>query len=132
MITQSSLIFIVEDDEAYASMLKTFLVKLGYTNIRLFISAERCLQNINLSPEVIITDYNLGETTGLKLLETAKDIGKCFYSILISGTFHKEHYNNEIPIHQIDKHIVKGQNELDILKSTLTHWSNSNYNIQYY
>ena len=68
---ESSLIFIVEDDQFYADVLKSYLETKGYSNIEVYNSGEDAIQNLYKYPSLILLDYNLDDMEGKEvLLET--------------------------------------------------------------
>lgn len=73
MKTENLKIFIVEDDNFFASMLKDTLSKNHYDNVKIFNSGEACLANINHTPDVIILDHNLNGVNGLDVLRSIKE-----------------------------------------------------------
>ena len=68
---ESDLIFIVEDDQFYADVLKSYLKTKGYSNIEVYNSGVDAIQNLYKYPSLILLDYNLGDMEGKDvLLET--------------------------------------------------------------
>ena len=68
---ESDLIFIVEDDQFYADVLKSYLETKGYSNIEIFNSGRDAIQNLYKYPSLILLDYNLEDMEGKEvLLET--------------------------------------------------------------
>jgi DNA-binding response OmpR family regulator len=69
-----TLIFIVEDDAAYATALSHALEKKNFLNVRIFSSGEECIVNMGLKPEVILLDYMLGDgkKDGMEVLKTIR------------------------------------------------------------
>jgi len=69
-----TLIFIVEDDPAYANALSHALEKKNFLNIRLFSSGEECIENIGMKPEVILLDFLLGDNKkdGMEVLKAIR------------------------------------------------------------
>jgi DNA-binding NtrC family response regulator len=67
-------IFIVEDDIAYANVIRHSLENKNYVNIKIFSNGEECLANMDLQPEIILLDYWLGQNNkdGLEILKTLK------------------------------------------------------------
>jgi CheY-like chemotaxis protein len=80
-------VLLVEDNEIYLRTLRLLLTKAGYK----VIIANGMIQAFGLAlkeqPEVIITDYNLNDGTGLELVERATQLsglGHSYY-IVMSG-----------------------------------------------
>jgi DNA-binding NtrC family response regulator len=69
-----TLIFIVEDDAAYATALSHALEKKNFMNVRIFSSGEECLEHMGLKPEVILLDFMLGEDKkdGMEVLKAIR------------------------------------------------------------
>ncbi|MDT0678434.1 sigma-54-dependent transcriptional regulator [Autumnicola musiva] len=67
-------ILLVEDDVAFGTMLKTFLVKRNY-NVELVFSASEALKKISsLKFDMVITDVRLPDQSGLDILKEAKSV----------------------------------------------------------
>ena len=87
---QKKKIFIVEDEELFATLLKDYLSrKTGY-DISLFHTGEACLENMHLNPDVIILDYYLDSqeknaANGLEILRKLKGMGSKAHVIFLSG-----------------------------------------------
>lgn len=69
------LIFIVEDDNAFAKLTQNELNRLGYTHIRIFSNGEDCIEHIREKPDIVLLDYALSHT-GIDGLEVLKEIVK--------------------------------------------------------
>lgn len=132
MITKNSLIFIVEDDKPYGNLVRSFLKKSGYEHVTLFHDERDCLNNLSQHPEVIISDYHLNYMSGLKLIQEARKKSSGFYTILLSGAYHIEKFSDDIPVQKVDKYIIKGENEFQILTETLNDLTISKSSSQYY
>ncbi len=132
MITKNSLIYIVDDDKIYGTLLKKYISRLGFENIVLFSDENLCLKNLSNKTELIISDYNLNYMTGLNLLQKAKKKYSNLYSILLSGAYHKGKYTNEMPINKIDSYLVKGQNEFAQLSEILEKLTDAFQSEHYY
>jgi len=111
MFTKDSLIFIVDDDIPYGKLVEMHLRRQGFRNVTFFDDEGICLQNLIYNPHVLITDYHLKYMSGLKLIVQAKIIVRRLYAILLSGAYHKELYSDDISIRDIDKYIIKGEND---------------------
>jgi len=91
-------IFIVDDSELYRMMLTKaldnepdFVNKRNYS-IRVFPSAEKCLEEINSHPDILILDYLLegtskenGTMNGMEMLHKVKEISPATEVVMISG-----------------------------------------------
>lgn len=78
-------IFIIEDDVMVASLMKQALLKGGEHELFHFQTAEECLQNLSLKPDIISIDYNLPGMNGLDLMEKIKAIDTTVMIIIVSG-----------------------------------------------
>ncbi len=64
------LIFIVDDDNAFATLAKNEMQNMNYTNLKVFNSGEECLKNMNLKPDIVLLDYALNNSmNGLEVLK---------------------------------------------------------------
>ena len=79
------LVFVVEDDLFYANVLKSFLESKGYTNIKLYATAEDCIDYLYKCPKLILLDYNLGDRLGQDVLTEVVAFDPNIPVIVISG-----------------------------------------------
>ncbi|WP_373058476.1 sigma-54-dependent transcriptional regulator [Zunongwangia sp. H14] len=78
-------ILLVEDDVAFGTMLKTFLVKRDY-NVELVFSATEAFKKISsLKPDMVITDVRLPDNNGLDILKEAKAINAAIQVIVMTS-----------------------------------------------
>lgn len=87
-------IFVVDDDNMYATMLADHLEDQGKYAVRTFATGEDCLANLGANPEVIILDYYLdsevpGAQNGLEILKAIKKADEDVKVIMLSS---QEHY----------------------------------------
>ena len=66
------LIFVVEDNSVYNTLIVNHLHIHKLTNTESFISGEECLKNIHRRPDIIIQDYLLGGINGVDVLVATK------------------------------------------------------------
>jgi DNA-binding NtrC family response regulator len=78
-------IFIVEDDAMVASLMKQTLSKNQDYEIFHFESAEDCLTNLHLNPDIVSIDYHLPGMNGLGLMQKIKAYNSYIMCILVSG-----------------------------------------------
>jgi DNA-binding response OmpR family regulator len=83
-------IFIVEDEEMFANLLRDFLVRKTEHDVRLFSTGESCLEEMHLNPDVIILDYYLNSkdkeaSDGLEILRRLRNSGSKAHIIFLSG-----------------------------------------------
>ena len=65
-------IFIVEDDEFTAEMLKHYLSLNPENDIEVFHSGKECLGHLNMQPDVVCLDYYLPDENGEEILKKLK------------------------------------------------------------
>jgi two-component system OmpR family response regulator len=87
---QKKKIFIVEDEELFANLLKDYLIRKTGNDVFLFNTGEACLENIDENPDIIILDYFLNSreknaANGLEILRKLKAIGNKAHIIILSG-----------------------------------------------
>jgi DNA-binding NtrC family response regulator len=86
METASPKIFLVEDDIFYKETVKHTLAKSNFNNVRTFTNGADFLKAIETEkPDLVILDYLLGDTDGLKIFEKIKAISPGIPVVLISG-----------------------------------------------
>ncbi|MCC7513078.1 MAG: sigma-54-dependent Fis family transcriptional regulator [Bacteroidia bacterium] len=78
-------IFIVEDDAMVATLIRQSLSKNPDFEIQHFESAEECLNNLHLNPDIITIDYHLPGMNGVGLMRRIKDYNASIMCILVSG-----------------------------------------------
>ena len=78
-------IFIVEDDVMVAALMKQALSKNDKYEIHSFTSAEECISNLHLRPDIITVDYNLPGMDGLNLMEKIKGFDQNILVVICSG-----------------------------------------------
>ena len=79
------LVFIVEDNEMYSTMLDYILSKENTHQFIRFNSGEKCMENIYLNPDVIILDYGLPGVDGLETLLNIKKYDVHIPVIILTG-----------------------------------------------
>lgn len=77
-------IFVVEDDNFYNSVLSTYLKTKDF-NVYPFLSGEECLENVNLKPDIILLDYILSGLNGLEVMKKMKPLCPNADFIFLSG-----------------------------------------------
>ena len=79
------LIFVVDDDEMYHNLVKTYLKKNHLSHIQTFSSGEECIANLDLNPKIILLDYEMGAMNGVKTLRMIKEKDPSIQVIMLSG-----------------------------------------------
>jgi len=77
-------IFIIEDDMMVATLMKQSLAKSDH-EIWHYTSAEECINNLHLNPDIITVDYNLPGMNGIQLMTRIKDYNSSIMVVLVSG-----------------------------------------------
>ncbi|TRO65072.1 response regulator [Christiangramia sabulilitoris] len=92
MINTSLRILLVEDREADAMLIKRQINKIVKSpEIEIVDSLEDCKKLLlNFAPEVVLSDFNLPNCTGLDVLELVKSIDENIDFIFITGTINDE------------------------------------------
>lgn len=86
-------IFVVDDDNMYATMLADHLEAHGFS-AKIFSTGEECLSSLDAPPDLIILDYYLdsevpGAKNGLEILKEIKKTDEDIKVIMLSS---QEHY----------------------------------------
>ena len=77
-------LFIIEDDMMVATLMKQSLNKYDH-EITHFSSAEECMSNLHLNPDIVTVDYNLPGMNGLDLMDRIKTYNSAIMVVLVSG-----------------------------------------------
>ncbi|HMT28566.1 MAG TPA: sigma-54 dependent transcriptional regulator [Bacteroidia bacterium] len=77
-------LFIIEDDVMVATLMKQALAKYDH-EISHFTTAEECIQNLHLNPDIITVDYNLPGMNGIELMSRIKSYNSAIMVVLVSG-----------------------------------------------
>ena len=78
------MIFIVEDDNFYNSVISTYLKTKGF-EVYSFLSGEECLEKTNLQPDIVLLDYMLPGVDGLGTMRKLKSRNPKTEVIFLSG-----------------------------------------------
>lgn len=78
-------VFLVEDDEVYSFLLDTKLKEISNFDLMAFTTGEQCLENLYLSPSIIILDYSLPGIDGLETLKRIRRENENAKVIFLSG-----------------------------------------------
>ena len=73
MISDKVLVFIVEDDEMFSTMLDYILSKESTHQFIRFNSGEECITNLYMHPDIILLDYGLPGIDGLETITKIKN-----------------------------------------------------------
>lgn len=115
-------IFIVEDNEVYATLLQHTLESEDKYDIHLIKSADELFKKIHLNPDIVTIDYNLPDRNGLDVLKEVKNYNKDIQAIILSGQERVdvvvECYN-----HGASSYIIKNDNTIVELTKTVENLS---------
>ena len=83
---KSPKIFIVEDDPFYQETIRNELLVSDYVFVEAYSNGQECIDNLNLNPDIILLDYNLGEDmNGIEVLKKIKKINPSIEVIMLSA-----------------------------------------------
>lgn len=77
--------FIVDDDHFVGMLYKKHLNNLGFSNLHFFISGVECLDNLHLSPEIVLLDHQMAGVNGFEVLKKIKRSNPDTAVIMVSG-----------------------------------------------
>ena len=83
--SESTRIFVVEDDPIYRKMVKYLLELNPDHEVFVFENGKDCLNNLNLQPQIISLDYTLPDMTGEEVLQKVKQFNRSIGVIILSG-----------------------------------------------
>lgn len=89
---KSVTIYAVDDEEMITAVVEAILAAEGYA-VRAFQDPARALQaftEATSKPDLLITDFVMGEMNGLQLIEACKKLAPHLKTILLSGTIKAE------------------------------------------
>lgn len=107
-------VFIVDDSLFCRHLYKQHLINLGFTNIYLFEDGESCLLNMNLSPDLILLDYDMGEINGMDVLQKIKSSNPSTHLMMISARNDNNIANDAIRNGAMC-YITKNENDLEMI-----------------
>ncbi|NOR75785.1 MAG: response regulator [Draconibacterium sp.] len=75
---KSLLIYVVEDNKIYNYFVCEYLKKINYLNVKSFLSGKECLKTVSEgeSPDIVIQDYFLDDSTGIEVMLGVKKHSK--------------------------------------------------------
>lgn len=92
MITTALRILLVEDNESDVGLIKRQINKIAEkSQVEVTDTLEGCKEYlVNFAPDLVLSDYNLPNCTGLDILELVKDYDPDIPLIFITGTINDE------------------------------------------
>lgn len=93
--SQSATIFVVDDEPVLLDLTRTILEPLGF-KVQTFSDPQKALQAFpSVRPVILVTDYSMGEFSGMDLLRECRRINPDQKVILLSGTISEHIYADE-------------------------------------
>ncbi len=113
-------IFIVEDEPAFSKAALHVLESKNFVNLHAFESGEACLEKLNMQPEIVLLDYNLGadRLNGLEVLKILKKRLPQTQVIFLSAVESLEVATNTIN-HGAYDYVVKGETAFERVKNLM-------------
>ena len=78
-------VFIIEDNRTENILLKLSLNTFENLTIKSFINGKDLLNNLNISPDIVIIDLNLPDIHGLELIKLINEFNTGIYIIVVSA-----------------------------------------------
>jgi two-component system response regulator AtoC len=78
-------IFVVEDNEFFATLIKQKLELNDKNEVTLFFNGDDFRKSLHLNPDIVVLDYNLPNDNGIDLLKEIKNFNDDIRTILLSG-----------------------------------------------
>jgi DNA-binding NtrC family response regulator len=79
-------IFIVEDDPAFSRLTEKTLKASGYTNIKIYPTGEKCIDDIqNTKPDIVLQDFAMPGLNGIETMKKIKNIHPDTEFLFLSG-----------------------------------------------
>lgn len=115
---KENLIFIVEDNEIFAGMLKFRLSQIGYDNVKVFYNGKECMEHLYMNPGLVLLDYKLQDISGLDILKEIKSINPDMQVIILSSQETIQVAIDTMKYGAFD-YLIKNDNVFDKLEITL-------------
>jgi two-component system response regulator AtoC len=111
-------IFIVEDDPWFGEIIKHHLSLNPDYEIQLFKTANECLRNLSLKPDIICIDFGLPDLRGDELLQKIQQHNKSIPVIVISG---QEDISVAVKLFKlgVSDYIEKGEHSREMLWNSI-------------
>ena len=78
-------IFVVEDNDFFAQLIKQKLETNDQNEVTLYNNGEDFKAALYLNPDIVVLDYNLPNTNGIDILKEIKNFNDQIKTILLSG-----------------------------------------------
>jgi len=109
----NSIIYVVDDDKFFAELMKRKLLKYGFTQVYTVNSGAEFVDELNIKPDLIFLDYDLGDLTGIQVLLKIKKYSPSTEVIMISSQ-EKEKIVNDAKSLGITSYITKGKSTMNL------------------
>jgi CheY-like chemotaxis protein len=109
----NSIIYIVDDDKFFAELMKKKLSKKGFSQVYIANSGCEFVEELNIKPDLIFLDYDLGDLTGIEVLLKIKKYSPNTQVIMISSQEKKIIIQEAIEL-GVNSYITKGQPNMNI------------------
>ncbi|OYT12413.1 MAG: hypothetical protein B6I18_00705 [Bacteroidetes bacterium 4572_112] len=105
-------IFIIDDDKIFAESLKRKLLVRGFSNIKVCHTADCFINNLDITPELVFLDYQIGDSSGMDILQKVKSIIPSNNIIMVSSV---ESINiiDQAKSFGIKNYIIKGNRNMN-------------------
>ncbi len=115
-----TLIFIVEDDAAFATVLMHALEKKNFMNIRIFSNGEECIKNLGQKPDVVLLDYMLGDgkKDGMDVLKVIRKHNEDTQVVFLTAVDDLEIATQTIKLGAYD-YVVKSEGAIERIRNIL-------------
>lgn len=117
-------IFVVEDNEFYANVIKQQLETNDHYQVTLFANGGDFLSSIHQNPDIVVLDYNLPNENGIDILKQINHYNDSIQTILLSG---QEKLDVVVDAYKngAKSYIIKGDNALVELEQTVSNLANN-------
>jgi len=109
----NSIIYIVDDDEFFAELMKRKLLKHGFTQVYTINSGAEFIDELNVKPDLIFLDYDLGDLTGIQVLLKIKKYSPSTEVIMISSQ-EKQKIIDDAKSLGVNVYITKGKPNMNL------------------
>jgi len=109
----NSIIYVVDDDEFFAELMKRKLLKHGFTQVYTINSGAEFVDELNVKPDLIFLDYDLGDLTGIQVLLKIKKYSPSTEVIMISSQ-EKQKIIDDAKSLGVSSYITKGKPNMNL------------------
>jgi two-component system response regulator AtoC len=117
-------IFVVEDNDFYANVIKQQLESNDHYQVTLFANGTDFIASIHQNPDIVVLDYNLPNENGIDILKQINHYNDSIQTILLSG---QEKLDVVVDAYKngAKSYIIKGDNALVELEQTVSNLANN-------